>query len=139
MEVRRRHTHQRQLVLDAVLARSDHPTAEDIFTDVRTKDAKISRGTVYRNLNLLEESGLISSVHVPGGNRFDWRTDDHSHVVCTSCGAIADAPLPSDNQLDSLASSHTGYKISSHSTVFYGLCPACQRDAVRNQDAHKHA
>ena len=54
MAVQRRNTKQRALVLDAVRARCDHPTAEDIYLDVRRQDDRISRATVYRNLRLLE-------------------------------------------------------------------------------------
>lgn len=134
MAVQRRNTHQRQLVLDTVLARNDHPTAEDIYLDVRARDEKISRGTVYRNLNLLEESGAIQSVHVPGGNRFDWRTDDHAHVTCMICGAVQDAPLAYDDAVDERAADETGYAITSHNTVFYGICPACQRARDEHMD-----
>ena len=129
MAVQRRNTRQRQLVLDAVRARCDHPTADDIYLDVRELDEHVSRGTVYRNLNLLEQTGAISSVHVPGGNRFDLRTDDHSHVICRGCGTVIDAPVPYDAALDRSAAEETGFKIHSHSTVFYGLCPACAQGA----------
>lgn len=122
----RRNTRQRQLVLDAVRARCDHPTAEDIFNDVRTRDAKVSRATVYRNLNLLEEAGTITTVKTPGTMRFDWRCDGHGHVVCRSCGAVADAPGSYDKGLDSAIAEATGFAVDSHSIVFEGLCPSCR-------------
>ena len=59
-----RNTRQRQLVLDAVRARRDHPSADQIYLDVRAVDGRISRGTVYRNLSILEESGEILHVKV---------------------------------------------------------------------------
>ena len=61
----RRNSKQRQLVLEAVKARCDHPTADQIYLDVRAQDDKISRGTVYRNLGLLSDEGQISQVRVP--------------------------------------------------------------------------
>ena len=76
----RRETKQRQMVLQAVQARKDHPTADQIFNDVHKLDPKISHGTVYRNLNLLCEDGLICHVRVPGADRFDLRTDLHYHI-----------------------------------------------------------
>lgn len=121
----RRNTRQRQLVLDAVRARCDHPTAEDIFLDVRTIDERVSRGTVYRNLNLLAETGVIATVKAPGAMRFDRRCDSHGHVVCRSCGVVADAPLAYDASLDAAASQATGFAIDSHVMVFEGLCPHC--------------
>lgn len=122
----RRNTRQRQLVLDAVRNRCDHPTAEDIFNDVRAIGPKVSRGTVYRNLNLLEETGMITTVKTPGTMRFDWRCDGHSHVVCRSCGSVADTPLPYDENLDREAAETTGFTVEAHNVVFEGLCPNCR-------------
>lgn len=124
--VARRNTHQRQLVLDAVRSRWDHPTADDIFATVRAHDPKVSRGTVYRNLNLLAEEGAILSIKVPGGNRFDRTVEPHGHVVCTSCGAVVDVPQPFDHEIDSEVADSTGYDVKSHYTIFEGLCPQCK-------------
>lgn len=125
MGVQRRNTRQRQLVLDAVRSRNDHPTADDIYLAVRELDDRISRGTVYRNLNLLEETGAICSVKAPGGSRFDWKTDGHAHVVCTGCGCIADAALPYDRAADQLVASETGFAEVRHSALFQGICADC--------------
>lgn len=125
--VTRRNTHQRQLVLDAVRARCDHPTAEDIYLDVHAIDERISRGTVYRNLNLLIETGAITTVKAPGTTRFDRRCDGHGHAVCRSCGAVADILLPYDDGLDERAGEESGFAVDAHSLVFEGLCPACQQ------------
>ena len=124
----RRNTRQRQLVIDAVRARCDHPTAEDIYQDVRAIDGKVSRGTVYRNLNLLTETGAITTVKAPGTTRFDWRCDGHGHAVCRRCGAVADIRLPYDAELDERASAESGFSVGSHSLVFEGICPACRED-----------
>lgn len=131
MSVQRRNTRQRQLVLDAVLSRCDHPTADDIYSDVHGRDERISRGTVYRNLNLLVEAGMITAVRVPGGSRFDKRVDCHAHLVCSECGAVMDAPVPYDASLDAGAEHETGFLHIKHATVFYGICPACQRKLRR--------
>ena len=59
MAVQRRNTRQRRLVLDAVRAlHNGHPTADDVFVEVRRHDGRISRGTVYRNLSLLSDEGI---------------------------------------------------------------------------------
>ena len=71
MTVQRRNTRQRKLVLDAVRQSYNHPTADEIYNAVREQDDKISRGTVYRNLNLLADAGEILSIKTPGGSRFD--------------------------------------------------------------------
>ena len=71
MAMQRRNTKQRKLVLDAVRQSYNHPTADEIYNAVREQDDRISRGTVYRNLNLLADAGEILSIKTPGGSRFD--------------------------------------------------------------------
>ena len=130
-----RNTRQRRLVLDAVCARCDHPTAEDIYNDVHAVDERVSRGTVYRNLNLLDESGQIMVVRTNGAMRFDGRTDAHNHLVCRVCGSVVDAPLPYDTRMDRNVAEKTGYAIEAHTTVFEGVCPACQQAAAESARA----
>ena len=100
---------------------------------------EVSRGTVYRNLNLLEKTGDIISIEVPGGNRFDRRCDPHAHVICCSCGAVCDAMVEHDHTLDGMVERQTGYIITRHETLFYGICPSCQEKKVQNEDAQASA
>lgn len=137
--MQRRNTKQRTLILDIVRAHGDHPTAEDIYRDVHEQNPKVSRGTVYRNLNLLEETGDIISIEVPGGNRFDRRCDPHAHVICCSCGAVCDALVEHDHALDGMVKGQTGYIITRHETLFYGICPSCQEKKAQNEDAQASA
>ena len=129
MSTQRRSTRQRQLVLDAVRALDNHPTAESVFNVVRAHDAHVSRGTVYRNLNLLAKDGRIQIIKTPGGSRFDWRCHPHAHVMCTSCGAVEDIELPYREELDRDADARTTFEVHSHFTLFEGLCPACRAAA----------
>ena len=91
---KQRNSKQRRIILDAVTARCDHPTADQIYLDVRAIDGKISRGTVYRNLGILSENEEITNVKVPAADRYDSRCDRHYHIFCTGCGRVFDAPLP---------------------------------------------
>ena len=101
------------MVLQAVQARKDHPTADQIFNDVHKLDPKISHGTVYRNLNLLCEDGLICHVRVPGADRYDLRTDLHYHMFCVECKKVSDAPHPYKPYLDEEIAKQSGYQTSS--------------------------
>lgn len=134
MGIQRRNTRQRALVLQAVRGRNDHPTADDIFLDVRRHDERISRGTVYRNLNLLTDTGEILMVDAPGCSRFDWRVDGHSHIVCTSCGCVQDAIFGYDRELDRSVATASGFSDVHHSTLFRGTCAACRRAADAARD-----
>jgi Fe2+ or Zn2+ uptake regulation protein len=133
--VQRRNTRQRRLVLDAVMQLDDHPTADEIYLTVRQQDEHVSRGTVYRNLNLLAEEGRILDVKVPGGDRFDHRVDDHAHLVCRSCGEVCDVPDPNASDADARTADATGYAGVSHYTVFSGICPKCQEKGLGEQEA----
>ena len=124
--MQRRNTKQRKLVLDAVRALHDHPTADEVFCETRRHDERISRGTVYRNLALLADDGTIQMLKTPGGNRFDDRCDRHAHLICTSCGAVRDVELPYDDAVDGAAMAETGFAQVTHYAFFEGICPACQ-------------
>ncbi|NCB94574.1 MAG: transcriptional repressor [Clostridia bacterium] len=121
-----RNTRQRQLVLQVVQAHHDHPSADQIYLDVRKIDEKISRGTVYRNLHQLSVNGDILHVRIPGVDRYDCRIDLHYHLLCTRCGAVSDLELPYDARLDEKIKEETGYEVERHRTIFEGICPECQ-------------
>ena len=122
----RRDTKQRKLVLRAVRARCDHPTAEQIFEDVHAADARISHGTVYRNLNCLAEEGLVYHVRVPGADRYDLRPDSHYHMFCVKCKKVIDAPYPYEETLDEETARLSGFRILRHRLIFEGICPECR-------------
>ena len=118
---KQRNSRQRQIVYEAVMARSDHPTADQIYLDVRARDDKISRGTVYRNLGLLARSGQITHVKVPSADRYDLRLDKHYHLFCTRCGRAFDAPVPYREIFDAQVAEETGFEITRHRMIFEGV------------------
>lgn len=122
---KQRNSRQRKLILDIVASRHDHPTADQIYLDVRTQDSQISRGTVYRNLGILQENGEIANVKVPAADRYDSRLDRHYHMFCTGCKRVFDVPLEYQEQYDEQVEKETGFKISRHRLFFEGLCQEC--------------
>lgn len=127
--MKHRMTKQRQLILETVQSRCDHPTADLIYLDVRAKDEHISRGTVYRNLSILAENGEINHIKVPSADRYDFRLDLHYHIICTECGAVCDAPIEYHSELDRLADNMEGYQIMRHRAYFEGICPDCRKNS----------
>lgn len=120
-----RNTRQRQIVLEAVRAHQDHPSADEIYLEVREIEPKISRGTVYRNLKILVENGDIRQVKMYDVDRFDWRQEAHYHLRCVRCNKILDVPIPYHEQWNEQLAEMTGFDIYSHRTVFEGTCPDC--------------
>ena len=125
---RQRSSRHRQMILDAVMSRSDHPTADQIYMDVRARDEKVSRGTVYRNLGILSEDGEILHIKVPGADRYDLRTDLHYHIICLKCGKVIDIPFNYLSNPDEKVANATGYTVFRHRAVFEGICPECKTE-----------
>jgi Fe2+ or Zn2+ uptake regulation protein len=114
------------LVLEAV-CQGTHPAAREIF-DTIAKDERISLGTVYRNLMILEEEGEIVQVKSdPELVRYDRRLDLHHHLRCTVCGRVFDMPLAYDSGFDRKAAKESGCRIERHSITFEGICRDCMR------------
>ena len=109
------------------LGRLDHPSAQEILEDVRKRYPHISRGTVYRNLNLLEKDGLVKRLFFPDSpDRFDIDTKPHNHVRCIRCGRIFDLKSDGLKNVDRQMEEETGFLIKGHSITFLGVCPACR-------------
>ena len=123
--MQRRNTRQRQMVLDTVRGRYDHPTAEQIYQELADKDPKISRGPVYRNLAVLVQDGNVLEIEAPNANHYDLRCDPHHHLICTSCNRVIDVDFDYHPEFDEQVAQATGYKIAGHQMLFQGTCPNC--------------
>lgn len=125
-----RNSAQRALILDIMAGNKSHPTADEIYDEARKSDPHISRGTVYRNLNLLAENGSILRIPVPNGaDHFDSTLEEHYHFYCHKCGKVTDVPdmdLSVIKETES-ALSQQGYTNIRHSLVFEGICPECSK------------
>ena len=109
-----RNTRQRQLVLDAVRSRRDHPTADQIYQSVHAVDAHVSRGTVYRNLNLLCDKQEIFRVVMSDCDRFDLRTDPHYHMRCVVRGHVEDVDITYNQESELALTPKTRYQLIRH-------------------------
>ncbi len=83
-------------------------------------------GTVYRNLGILLEQGLVSKIDFGSTfNRFDANTAQHYHFICEKCDAIFDLDLPVDARLNDRLSRYSPHRARRHDIEFYGLCERC--------------
>jgi Fe2+ or Zn2+ uptake regulation protein len=118
------------MVLDEVRQSDTHLTAGEIFERVRRRDPRIGYGTVYRTLHLLAGHGLIQELtFADQASRYDRRVERHDHVLCLQCGVLLDVDVPVALIARHVAAEQSGFDISSHHTVFAGICPCCKRAA----------
>ena len=122
----RRNTKQRQIILDAVRSRRDHPNAEQIYEQIKEDNPKISLGTVYRNLAVLADEGKILQIKLPAADRFDLTAAQHNHFVCEKCGKVTDIDL--DEVRPQAFRTEAGYVVRAHQTIYMGLCPDCAKE-----------
>ncbi len=125
---RLRLTRQRQAILDHLRRTRSHPTADQIYDAVRKIIPSISKGTVYRNLQVLIDSGIVSVLDIRGTlSRYEVRQAAHYHFRCEGCGRVIDLDLPVDRGLDDRVSKRMGFVVSGHQTEFRGWCAACHQ------------
>lgn len=121
----RRNTIQKTLVTEAIRDIPKHATADEIYNYIKKDHPNIGRGTIYRNLNILAEEGLIGKVEIPNNpTHFDKRCDKHCHYKCIKCGNIFDVNLDVPN-LDFCIGEKDGCKILGYEVFFKGICPEC--------------
>lgn len=122
----KRNTIQRALILETVRSMVNHPTAEQVYERIHPDHPTISKGTVYRNLNDLAESGEIALREVPGAaSRYDRNTDPHYHAKCLRCGEIYDVDMDQVPDLMSLIRGPHGFQFTGYDVTFRGICPEC--------------
>jgi Fur family transcriptional regulator, stress-responsive regulator len=105
----------------------DHLGVEAIATLVRARLGHISLQAVYEALHALTAAGLIARIETPGSPaRFEGRIgDNHHHLVCRSCGAVADVDCAVGHAPCLTASDDHGFTIDEAQVIFWGLCPDC--------------
>ena len=117
-------------MLEAVRRLHCHPTAGEVYAEVTREHPTVSRGTVYRNLNQLVESGEISIVEIPGGaNNYDYRLEDHYHTRCLECGKVFDMDMEFISGLEKCnksAKNARGFEFSGYDLIFKGICAECK-------------
>ncbi len=123
-----RSTNQRHVILEVIKESRSHPTANEIYETVRKRLPNISLGTIYRNIEILYENGLIEKIGpITNQMRYDGITENHYHIRCIRCGKIVDAPMRAMNGLDDYVQRRTDYTILGHRLEYVGICPDCKK------------
>ena len=126
--MKKRNTVQRSLVLEAVKELQCHATADEVFDKIKKNHPDISRGTVFRNLNLLSDIGEIGKVEMPSGaDRYDHLCHRHYHARCAKCGRVFDVDMEYMADLEGSIKDTRGFEFTGHDIIFKGICLECNK------------
>jgi Fur family ferric uptake transcriptional regulator len=119
-------TAQRQLVLEAV-SRLGHATPEDVCAEVRATAHAVNISTIYRNLELLEELGLVAHAHLRhGAPTYHATTEEpHVHLVCSRCDAVESVSTELVEPIVRQLSADRGFRVDVRHVTLSGLCREC--------------
>jgi Fur family ferric uptake transcriptional regulator len=131
-------TAQRRIILEELRRVHSHPSAGEIYEMVRKRLPRISLGTVYRNLEILSDFGMIQKLETAGTQkRFDGIPENHYHVRCLSCGRVDDVAADPDPMIHEALAEISDYEILGHRIEFVGLCPECRKLSRPIRDREK--
>ncbi|MBI5885277.1 MAG: transcriptional repressor [Deltaproteobacteria bacterium] len=120
-------TPQRLAILKYLEGNTSHPTAEDIYKDIRKTYPTVSFATVYNTIETLCKRGDVMEVTIdPGRKHFDPNPAPHHHIICTSCNTIGDVFVDYSSALNLPESIRREYAVSGNHVDFYGICKACR-------------
>ena len=123
-----RQSKQRQRMLELLRASDNHPTADWLYEHLKKEFPQLSLGTVYRNLAILTEQGLVQKIDFGSTfDRFEARVTPHYHLICEQCRSIEDFDMPIYTEFNDQANAVTDFTIQRHRIEFFGLCQKCNK------------
>ena len=129
-------TASRLAVLTAVAAGAPHSSADAVVSAVRDRLGDGSAQTVYNVLRALTDAGLVRRIEPAGRpGLYELRVgDNHHHVVCRTCHAIADVDCAVGETPCLTAAHDSGYEIDEAEVIFWGRCPDCRVTNITNTE-----
>ncbi|MBU2547014.1 MAG: transcriptional repressor [Proteobacteria bacterium] len=127
-ETGHRLTPQRLAVLKVLSLSEGHPSAEQVYEQVKDDFPTTSLATIYKTINLLKSVDQVLELgFAHASSRYDGNKPyPHPHVICTRCGRVVDPEHTAMRELSRDVAIDTGFRITHHRLDFYGLCPDCQ-------------
>lgn len=130
-------TPQRMAILKCLDGNTSHPTAEDIFREIKKQFPTVSFATVYNTIQTLRDRGELLEITIdPKRKHFDPNPAPHHHVICSSCGCLGDVFTDYTEALRPPAEVTERFRITGNHIDFYGICADCQKKELRN-NIHK--
>lgn len=121
-------TPQRIAVYKAIKKSTDHPNAETLFKELSPAYPTMSLATVYKSLELFVQLGLIQIINIGEHSfRYDGRTEEHHHVICTSCWKVEDIENNIFEDLTNSVENISNYNIKKKQLCLYGTCSKCSQ------------
>lgn len=122
-----RYSQQRENVRKGLEKFCIHPTAEELYMQLKPGNPNLSLATVYRNLNQLSDQGQIKKIEgLSGQVHYDHNINEHFHIICVNCNRIADLPPESANSVKEILEKESDFEIISYDIVVKGLCSKCK-------------
>ena len=119
-ELGMRLSRQRRMVLDLLWQERSHLSARDIFEKLNNQGRNIGHTSVYQNLDALQSAGVIQCLDRASVRLYGYRSDPHSHLICSQSGEIHDLDLVLPADLIAQIESTTGFRIESYSVLMSG-------------------
>ena len=131
-----KHFRKRDAILEYLKQTNAHPSAETIYTQLKPQIPDLAMGTVYRNLTLFKEKGLVSGIAtVHGVERFDGNTDPHVHFICNQCDAVIDLmEMDVPENLRTMAEQCCGATVENCQLSFSGICQNCSNQLMKRSE-----
>jgi Fur family peroxide stress response transcriptional regulator len=121
-------TPQRLSLVRLIATSEDHPSAAQLYNQIKTQFPTMSQATVYKTLNLLKDMGQVLEIDLRDDSHYDGnRPLPHPHLICTRCNKIVDGDLDIDISSIKRLEKSSGYLIVRPQITFYGLCPDCKQ------------
>jgi len=120
-------TFQRMNILD-VIDKQGHMSVDDIYAEVAKVHPSLSLATIYKNIILMVEKGVLVEVPIVGKkSKYELTKEDHIHLVCTECGDVEDKPhMKETNTLLHTLTNNEHFKLKKQQINLYGVCEKCQ-------------
>jgi len=120
-------TPQRIAILKFLEGNTDHPTADDIYTEIKKKNPTVSFATVYNTIEALKDRGELLEITIdPERRHFDPNPEPHHHIICSKCKKIGDIFVDYSEALKLPEDVLGKFSPMGNHVDFYGICKDCQ-------------
>jgi len=123
-------TTQREVVAEVIFASPGHLSADDVERRLQERGARVGKATVYRTLDLLAQSGMVSQRDFGEGFRRYERAPGrahHEHLICVRCGKVIEFVNERLERMKALIAEEYGFRHHHHRLEIFGTCPECQQ------------